>query len=86
MKVYRLHKYWRNYETTTYAFYSSHVRAKNAKAEHIGRYRSSKHKWTAQHDSWRGAIIECFEVEISKTGILDALNTYANNDDDNSEL
>ena len=78
MKVYRLHKYWRNYETTTYAFYSSHVRAKNAKAEHIGRYRSSQHEWTAQ--------IECFEVEISKAGILDALNTYANNDDDNSGL
>jgi len=82
MKVYRLHKSWRNYEATTYAFYSSHVRAKNAKAEHIAHPQDQDGQ--PSDDDCHHAQIECFEVEISKPGILDALNTYANYEDDNS--
>lgn len=68
MKIYRVHSHTENGISAGYSFHSSLKDAKHAARE----------AWeTRDSDSETPPEIEVLEVEISKAGILRALNMYA---------
>ena len=65
MRIYRAHFIWNDHESITYGYYSSQAAANEAVTNHIA------------HEDGSLSLVEVIEVEISKAGLLDALNEYA---------
>jgi hypothetical protein len=78
MRIYRAHFIWNGNESTTYGYYSSRAAANKAVAHHVS------HPSDEYDDAENHGEVEVIEVEISKAGLLGALNEYANEDTDNA--
>ena len=74
MRIYRAKFIWNNHESITYGYYSSRAAVNKAVTNHLS------HPSDEYDDAENDAEVEVIEVEISKAGLLGALNKYADED------